>query len=181
MKASPDSIDDISWVPQARILELCDISRTTLNSWIKSGLDIPEAAAAYKVSDLVKLLVFAGARKHLTPQQMASAWRELVKTGEAAAITNAARGLKDDDSFDLVIDVKYRALTVVRSDEELVSAVRHPSAPRPVVVVDLAERMRDGIGSFFRDANQEAPPVERKRGRPKRVQPNFQVVTEEKG
>jgi hypothetical protein len=178
MNGPPDNLDDISWVPQARILEWCDISRATLNSWIKSGLDIPEAAAAYKVSDLIKLLIFAGARKHLTPQQMVAAWRELAKTGEAAAIVAAARDLEADTPFDLVIDIKFKALGVVHSDEELVSAVRHPNAPRPVVVIDLAERMRDAVGAFFRDPRKDAPPIKRQRGRPKRARGNLQLVAE---
>src|SRR4051794_29990577 len=115
MTAPADDVADIAWVPQAQILDLTEISRATLNSWIKGGLDIPEAATAYKVADLVKLLIFAGARRHLTPQQMAAAWADLARAGAATAITNAARQLNSEDTFDLVIDVKYKAFEVVRS------------------------------------------------------------------
>jgi biotin operon repressor len=178
MNTPPDAPADIAWVSQSQILELCDISRATLNSWIKAGLDISTAAAGYKLADVVKLLIFAAARKHLTPQQMAGAWVDLVKSGEAGAITDAARELKEGDSFELVVDLKYHELKVIRSDNELLAAVRHPTAPRPVVVVDLAEQMRDSVRSFFRDSHKSAPPEARKRGRPKRAVANLQLVRE---
>lgn len=181
MPAPPDDISDIAWVPQAQILDLGEVSRATLNSWIKAGLDIPKGAAAYKVDDLIKIIIFASARKHLTPQRLVRAWGELAKTGEAAAIKNAARQLKADEPFDLVIDVKYFALAVVQSDEELISAVRHPTAPRPVVVIDLAEKMRSAIGGFFRSSNEGSPPAQRKRGRPKRAKGPLHLVSEESG
>jgi hypothetical protein len=181
MTPPPDDVADIAWVPQAQILDLAEISRATLNSWIKAGLDIPEAAAAYKVADLVKLLIFAGARKHLTPQQIAAAWVDLARSGKATAITNAARELGSEDNFDLVIDVKYKAFEVVRSDEELLSAVRHPTAPRAIVVIDLAERMRDAISYFFRSANKDDPPSARKRGRPRKSKDHLQVVSGDGG
>ena len=181
MTAPPDDVADIAWVPQAQILDLAEISRATLNSWIKAGLDIPEAAAAYRVADLVKLLIFAGARKHLTPQQLAAAWADLAGAGKTATITNAARELSPDDAFDLVIDVKYKALEVARSDQELLAAVRHPTAPRAVVVVDLAEQMRDAVSSFFRSAKEDVPPTARKRGRPKKAKAHLQLVNGESG
>lgn len=178
MKVPPDATADIAWVSQSQILEFCEISRATLNSWIKAGLDIPTATAAYKVADLVKLLIFAAARKHLTPQQMAAAWSDLAKSGEADRITDLARELKPGNSFDLVIDLKYREMKVVRSNKELVVAVRHPTAPRPIVVIDLAEQMRDSVASFFRCSREDAPPVARKRGRPKRAAGNLKLVSE---
>ncbi len=181
MTPPPDDIADVAWVTQAQVLDLCDISRATLNSWIKGGLDIPEAAAAYKVADLIKLLIFASARKHLAPQQIGAAWTELIRTGEATAIVNAARELGTDDTFDLVIDVKYFTLAVARSDKDLIAEVRHPTAPRPIVVVDLAERMRDATGAFFRSSRRDAPPAERTRGRPRRARGNLQLVSEEGG
>lgn len=178
MNDPPDAAADIAWVSQSQIIELAEISRATLNSWIKAGLDISNAAAAYKVVDLVKLLIFAAARKHLTPQQMASAWTDLAASGEAATITAAARELEPGDSFELVVDLKYHELKVVRSDEELLAAVRHPTAPRPLVVIDLAEPMRDSVRAFFRDARKGVPPAARKRGRPKRAVGNLHLVEE---
>lgn len=176
MNASPD---DIAWVQQSRILTLCDISRATLNSWIKSGLDIPEDTAAYGLADLVTLLVFAAARKHLTPKDMVAAWRDLVRSGEDVRIATLARDLGSDDRFDLIVDPEYVAFQVACSDEELVAAVRHPTAPRPVVVVDLAERMRDAVGAFHRAASKEDPPPARKRGRPRNASRRFHVVGHE--
>jgi|GEM_PF-2715037 len=178
MNTSPDATADIAWVSQSQILELCEISRATLNSWIKAGLDIPPAAAAYGVADLVRLLIFAAARKHLTPQQMAAAWSDLAKSGDAGTIIGLARGLNPGDSFDLVVDLKYHEMKVVRSDAELVAAVRHPTAPRPMVVVDLAEQMRDSVRSFFRRARTDTRPATRKRGRPKRAAGTLQLVSE---
>jgi hypothetical protein len=176
MNAPPD---DISWVQQSRILSFCRISRAALNSWIKSGLDIPPNTAAYGFADLVTLLVFSGARKHMTPKDMVAAWRDLVREGEDVKITTFARDLGPDDRFDLVIDPEYVAFRIARSDEELVEAVRHPTAPRPVVVVDLAERMRDAAGAFYRAASEERRPAARKRGRPRSDSRRLRAVGQE--
>ncbi len=173
MNAPPD---DIAWVQQARILSLCGISRATLNSWIKSGLDIPEDTAAYGLADLVTLLVFAAARKHLAPKGMVAAWRDLVRRKEDVRIIDAARELGAEDRFDLIIDPEYLAFQVACSEQELITAVRHPTAPRPVVVVDLAERMRDAVGAFHRAASEEQPPPARKRGRPRNIHRGLRAV-----
>jgi len=159
--------DELSWVPQSRILGLCDISRATLNSWIKSGLDLGEDAAAYDLSDLMTLLIFASARKHMTPKHMVAAWTDLVRSGEATRITNAARHLGSEDRFEVVVDPEYGALAVALSEEELLAAVRHPNAPRPVVVVDLAEKVRDAVAAFHRFAEKGERPAVRKPGRPR--------------
>lgn len=176
MNAPPD---DIAWVQQSRILSLCGISRATLNSWIKSGLDIPEETAAYGLADLVTLLVFAAARKHLAPKGMVAAWRDLVRRKEDSRIVDAARELGTEDRFDLVIDPEFLALQVACSEEELIAAVRYPTAPRPVVVVDLAERMRDAVAAFHRAASEERRPSTRKRGRPRNADRGLRAVGEE--
>lgn len=176
MKAPPQ---DIAWIRQAQVLELCEISRATLNSWINGGLDIPKGTAAYKVGDLVKLLLFEAARPYLTPQQMGSAWTDLVRKGEDNAIIAAARKLKPGQRFDLVVDTKYHSLRVVHSDKDLVAAVRRPSAPRPVVVIDLTERVVDSVEAFYRGAREEPPPATRKPGRPKRAKGGLRLIDQE--
>jgi hypothetical protein len=159
--------DELLWVQQSRILGLCDISRAALNSWIKSGLDLGEDTAAYDLSDLVTLLIFAAARKHMTPKHMVGAWTDLVRSGEATRIINAARELGSDQGFDLVVDPEYGALRVALSEGELLEAVRHPTAPRPIVVVDMAEKVRDAVSAFHRFAERGERPPARKRGRPR--------------
>jgi hypothetical protein len=177
MTAPPD---DIAWVPQSRILLLCDISRATLNSWIKSGLDIPADTAAYHVDDLVKLLLFAAARKHLSPGSMVAAWRHLVGKGEAEKITEVARELESGDRFDLVIDPEFVAFRVVYTDRELASAVRL-TVPRPVVVVALGERMWEAVDAFKRASKEEEPPAARRRGRPTSESRRLRVIGGEGG
>ena len=169
--------DELSWVPQARILSLCGISRATLNSWIKSGLDIRGDAAAYGLSDLITLLVFSSARRHMTPKLLVAAWTDLVRTGEAAALLNAARDLGPNESFELVIDPEFGQLGVALSDEELLEAIRHPNSPRPVVVVDMAEKVRDAVAAFHRFAERGQRPAARRPGRPRNASRGaFRVV-----
>jgi hypothetical protein len=166
--------DELSWVQQSRILSLCEISRATLNSWTKAGLDLGDKAG-YDFSDLVTLLIFAAARKHMSPQHMVAVWEELTTEGEAARIVDAAERLEPDGGFDLVIDPEYASFQVTLSEAELLGAVRHPLAPRPVVVVDMAEKVRDTAAAFYRFASSEEQPEKRRRGRP-RNQARLRVV-----
>jgi hypothetical protein len=159
--------DDIGWLPEARALELCELTRSSFNSWKTAGIDIEPEGGAYGLAQVVPLLLLVAARSYLPPKEMVGAWRDLKGSGEIDEIVNAARGLKEGGRFDLVIEPAHAALRVARSDSALLDAVRHPGAPRPVVVLDLAERVRQTVGAFNRIANRTTPPAERSRGRPR--------------
>jgi len=170
----PPPPDELPWVQQSRLLALCEISRATLNSWVKAGLGLGNKAG-YEFSDLVTLLIFASARKHMSPQHMVAVWNDLHTEGEVDRLVEAAEHLQPGQNFDLVIDPEYASFLVALSEPELLDAVRHPLAPRPVVVVDMAEKVRDTAAAFRRFATTDEQPEQRKRGRP-RNQARLRVV-----
>lgn len=149
------------------MLDLCEVSRSTFNSWRKAGLDLVAERGAYGLDRIVAVVVLASARKYLTPKDMAGAWRSAVKSGADERIARAGRSLEADGRFDLVIESEHAFLSIACSEEELVEAVRHPGAPRPVVVVDLADRIRHVVETFDRIANETPRPQERGPGRPR--------------
>lgn len=123
--------------------------------------------AAYGLGEIVSLLLLGAARPHLPPKEMAGAWGELQGTGRLPVIVTAARELGPSGRFDLVVAPEHALLRVALDDEELLEAVRHPSVPIPVVVVDLAPRVRMVVGAFSRIANRTRPPAARSPGRPR--------------
>lgn len=131
--------------------------------------------AGYDFFDLVTLLIFASARKHMSPQHLVTVWEDLIAEGEAKRIVDAAQRLEPDRGFDLVIDPEHASFRVALSERELLDAVRHPLSPRPVVVVDMAEKVRDKAAAFRRFASSEEQPAKRRRGRP-RNQARLRVV-----
>lgn len=177
-----DDIDDIGWLPEARALELCEITRSSFNSWRSAGIDIEPEGGAYRLAQIVPLLLLVAARSYLPPKEMVGAWRDLKGSGELEEIVSAARGIEAGDRFDLVVEPGHAALRVARSESALLDAVRHPGAPRPVVVLDLAERVRQAVGAFNRLANRTPPPAERSRGRPRSAdRSNVRALREKDG
>jgi hypothetical protein len=159
----------MKWITESRLLELCGLSRAQLNSWIKSGLDLEKAGAraAYGLYELVKILLLAKLRAHLSPKQMIGVWAELAKGGRDAEIVAAARALKPGERFDLVVDLRFSTFDVALSEKELLNAVRHPTDPRPVLVLDVADSVRLVVAAFHREANATRPPAARGPGRPR--------------
>lgn len=173
--------DDIAWLPESRLLDLCGLSRSTFQSWQRAGLDVGNDQGAYSLDDAIALIVLAAVRDHLAPKDMVGAWRFLLKSGEAADLLAAARLLKRGDRFDLVIEPDLASLKVARSDAELADAVRHPTDPRPVVVLDLAERVYRGCRAFERLGNESPKPRRKAPGRPRSADRKVHVLRRAEG
>jgi hypothetical protein len=157
---------DIAWLPESQVLKLCGLSRSTLQSWVRGGLDLA-ANAAYDLRALVALTLLAETRNFLMPKEMLEAWAGLVRRGQDESIVDAARSLEWGDRFDLVIDVTYTSLRVVQSEAELLNAVVHPRRPRPVVVLDMAEPVLLAVEYFQDHANRTPVPEKKGPGRPR--------------
>jgi hypothetical protein len=168
----PPPSDVFTWIPESELLSLCDLPRSTLQSWIKSGFDLELSGrrAAYGLPEVTTVLVLSKVRAHLPPKKMLAAWQDLVEVGDGAKIIDAAAGLGKDptdiDSFDIVVDPKYSMFRVAFSDAELLSAVRDPADPRPLIVIDSLDAMRKTVSAFGRVANTTPRPSARKAGRP---------------
>lgn len=150
------------------MLSLCELPRSTFQSWIKAGLDIEEPDGAYGLSQVLSVAILVAARKYLGLEELVGAWRAANGSGAANQMLTAARGLGKGDRFDLVVEPAHGSIAIARTNSELVKAVRHPGAPRAVVVLDLAERILLVNASFKRMAGYEPRPVEKRRGRPRR-------------
>jgi hypothetical protein len=163
-----DAPDDILWISEARMFNLCELPRSTFQSWVKAGLDIEDPGGAYGLADVLAILLLVHARRYLGLEEMAGAWRELGREGAIGTMIRAACDLEEGERFDLVLEPEHGSILVARSNPELVNAVRHPGAPRPVVVLDLSEAIQLVKKSFMRLANRSPRPREKRRGRPRR-------------
>jgi hypothetical protein len=159
--------DDIAWLPESRMLALCELSRSAFTSWKKAGINLESEDGAYGLGEIIPILLLVAARSHMLPKEMAGAWREIEASDKLARIIHAARGLEPGERFDLVVAPEHAVLNVALDERELVEAVRNPGAPVPVVVLDLADRVRMVVGTFNRIANRTGPPSERSPGRPR--------------
>lgn len=162
-----DSPDDLKWLPESRMLGLCRLPRSVVNSWKRAGIDLTNEAGAYGLSETVSVLLLGAAREHIKPKEMAEAWRELENSGAHERIVNRARKIDQCDRFDLIVDPRYAKLRIATSDAELIDAVCHSRWPRPVVVVDVAEGVTDVVSAFNKVGNPTPRPVRRQAGRPR--------------
>jgi hypothetical protein len=159
--------DDLKWLPESKMLELCRLPRSVLNSWKRAGIDLADKAGAYGLKETISVLLLGAAREHINPKEMAEAWREFVSSGAHDEVVQRARQIGDCDRFDLIVDSRHASLLVAASDSELIDAVCHPGWPRPVVVVDVSEAVAAVVGAFHRVGNSTTRPAERKAGRPR--------------
>jgi len=131
-------------------------------------LDLVDPVGAYGHNAVIGLVLLVAARQHLSVAALIAGWRDFDRGPDSARIFVRARALAPDDRFDLVVELDHARIVVATSDTELIEAVRHPRGPRPVVVLDLAERVRHASMAFHRLANRSPRPAARHRGRPKR-------------
>jgi hypothetical protein len=162
--------DSIAWLPESRTLGLCRLSRSTLNSWKKSGLELASERAAYGLSEVIGLALLVAAREYLPPKELVNAWRSFSDSPTGIAAVNAARDLEPGARFDLIVEPEHAGFQVARNETELLEAVSTPMAPRPVVVLDLSARIRQIVDTFHRIANSTKPPSERSPGRPRNAE-----------
>lgn len=160
--------DDIEWVSEARMFSLCELPRSTFQSWVKAGLDIQDSGGAYDLDDVLEIAVLVQARRYLGLDELVGGWRQLTRSGAAKEIVAAARELKEGEQFDLVLEPEHASIVAAGNAEELIDAVRHPGAPRPVVVLAVSEEIQLVKESFARLAKTAPRPTKKRRGRPRR-------------
>lgn len=157
------------WVPEATALHLCGLKRTTWAGWGQQGLvDRPEDGA-YGLDDVLRVALAAELRKVVGTDDMAAALRGLDTGGVVDEIFKSARDLNETDPLDLVIEPESGRVTLVKNDEALAQAVRHPSAPRRVIVISPAAEVCRVIEGFANRAKGGARPAARRRGRPRGI------------
>lgn len=157
---------DLAWLPEAKILKVCGLPRSTLQSWGRSGLSLAEEPA-YDLKALLTLVLLAETREFFSPKEMVGAWRDLVQTGAEDEIVERARRLSKGDCLDLIIDVTYGSLAVAQSDSELAAEVRGMKKPRPLVVIDASEPVYRAVKYFADHANRTSRPKQKGPGRPR--------------
>jgi hypothetical protein len=74
-------------------------------------------------------------RKVLGVDDMAAAWRGMTSDGVADEVIRLATTVQEDDRLDLVVEPASGRVLLATDDQELAQAVRHPTAPRAVIVI----------------------------------------------
>ncbi len=158
---------DRKWLPETPAIELCRMKRQTWTTWADQGIVTRPANGAYGFGDVIRLALVSELRKILPVEDMAAAWRGISADGIADEIVELAGTLREDDRLDLVIEPESGRVVLATDDNALAQAVRHPTAPRPVIVISpAAELCRVAIG-FSNRALSTPRPDARRRGRPR--------------
>lgn len=134
-----------------------------LQSWTREQL-IDPPGGAYRWRDCVAVVLISTIRDHFPARETTSLWRALEREGLAGAMIERAAALGDDGELEVVIDPDFGEIALAGDDAELARAVR-AERPHAVVVVPMAQRLRDMRRAFDRVASTSAPPKTR-RGRP---------------
>lgn len=169
MAAAPD---ELQWIPEARALQLCGVARSTWQTWIRQGLVDVGHGGTFSESDVLAVVFVAALRGYGTPSEALKIWRALQQTGAAHDFVERARKLDESSRLDLVIEPDNGRANVAGDSRALVQAVRHPEAPRRVIVVPLAEELRRVRDGFRALANVGPPAATRRRGRPRLDRPS---------
>ena len=159
--------NDSDWIDESKALEIAGVPRSTFQGWAKAGLVERDAGGAYTEDAVLEFTLLAALRDHLSVQQLGTLWPKLRALGTVADLVGKARALDEGRRLDLVVELAHGGISAARNDEELVAAVRHPGAPRALVVMDVAPRValaRDAFRTWATDARR---PTARKPGRPR--------------
>jgi len=159
---------DLHWVDEARMLDVCELARSTFQGWAKAGLVERDPGGAYGEGAVLEMVLVAALRDHFSVDELSVRWPRLRGAGHVLDFVGRARKLVEGDRYDLVVEPKHGGISVVGDNAELVKAVRHPGAARAVVVLDLAPKVLLVRKSFRGWAISGKRPTVRKVGRPAR-------------
>jgi hypothetical protein len=157
---------ELGWVEEAKMLAITDVARSTFHGWARAGIVERDPGGAYSEPAVIELMLVGTLRDYMSVEELAIRWPRLKAEGKAAEFVRRARTLEERERYDLVVEIKHGDVAVAGDDEELAAAVRHPTAPRPVVVVDLADGVRLVRSGFEAWRIMGRRPKVRKAGRP---------------
>jgi hypothetical protein len=159
--------DDKSWITETGMLSLTGLPRSTFSSWTDDGFLQADPGAAYDLEGVLEIALLVEIRKFLGDHTV-PAWNYLRDSDRDAEMVEAAAALERGGRFDLVFEPDHSGIAMARDDESLATAVRHPGAPRPVIVVDVADRLLLVREGFQKSRSTRPRPSTRRAGRPRR-------------
>jgi hypothetical protein len=154
-------------MPEAAALALCGMKRPTWTGWADQGIVMRPSNGAYGLHDVIRVALVSELRKVLSVDDMAAAWRGMTSHGMADEVIRLALAAQDDDRLDLVIEPESGQVLLATDDQALAQAVRHPTAPRAVIVISPAAELHRVVAGFANRALSADRPTVRRRGRPK--------------
>jgi hypothetical protein len=169
-------MDEDRWVEEARMLALCGLPRSTFQSWDRSGLFVRDPGGAYSEAAVLEIALLSALREHFSTEDLSRTWKSLRQDGAVERLVAAASRVEANARFDLVLEPQYGGIALARDDSELLTAVRHPAAPRAFLVLSLGERLQLVRQGFDRISTNERRPSERKVGRPAQRVANLRSI-----
>jgi hypothetical protein len=154
-------------MPEAAALALCGMKRPTWTGWGEHGIVARPSDGAYDLHDVIRVALVSELRKVLGVDDMAAAWRGMTSDGVADEVIRLATTVQEDDRLDLVVEPASGRVQLATDDQELAQAVRHPTAPRAVIVISPAAELHRVVGGFANRALSADRPSVRRRGRPR--------------
>jgi hypothetical protein len=157
---------ELGWVEESKMLAITDVARSTFHGWARAGIVERDPAGAYSEPAVIEVMLVGALRDYMSVDELAIRWPRLEAEGKVADFLRRARALEEGERYDLIVEIKHGNVAVASGDAELAAAVRHPGAPRPVVVVDLAERVLLARAGFLSWRIVGRRPAARRSGRP---------------
>lgn len=149
------------------MLALVGVPRSTFLGWARAGIVERDEGGAYTEPQVVEVALIAALREHLSIEELALRWPRLHEEGKAAAFVSLAREVDaPDDQYVLVIAVRTGAIDVATDANELADAVLRKGGAHTVVVIDIADEVRQLREGFVHWSVTTSRPKERKVGRP---------------
>lgn len=148
------------------MLAINELPRSTFQGWTKAGLVERDPGGAYTLDTVLEMTLIAALRDHFSVDELTIRWPRLRNDGHVTDFVSRARNLGDGDRYDLAVEVNHGGISVATDDAELARAVRGPGAPRLMVVLEIAGRLRVVRDGFDAWAIAGRRPTKRKVGRP---------------
>lgn len=147
--------DALPRVSELKLCELVGVSQQHRQSLVRRNMLDRPAKAGCTATDAVELATIERLARHLTPSELAVAWKEL---------RPQIRDIVPKGRLDVVFDRELGSTEVVRDDGSLRAAV---ISGRTVRVIELGPRLQEVLDGFRRWADLAAPTARgQRRARP---------------
>lgn len=158
-------------VTEHRMTELCDLARSTWQSWVRERLfDLP-ADGLFGLEICLEVALAAAVRTQFSLAETRRVWGSARESGAAQLLVRRAREQDPVERFDLVIDMKHGAIAVATDDASVGRAIRQDGLAQTVCVVPVAAKLqsvKEGFAAF----GEDRVPGANRAGRPRKVSTN---------
>lgn len=158
-------------VTEHRMTELCDLARSTWQSWVRERLFEVPADGFFGLEMCLEVALAAAVRTQFSLAETRRVWSSVRESGAAQLLVRRAREQDPIERFDLVIDMKHGVIAVATDDASVGRAIRQDGLPQTVCVVPVATKLQS-VKEGFATFGEDRVPGASRAGRPRKVSTN---------